>query len=118
MTAPLKKHTASSHCASTAEEAAPRMATGVDPQIKAANLGRLRRIEGQIRGLHKMVEDDRYCADILAQVSAVQAALRAVGRELVRNHLKHCLADATRGSGGDAEQMYDELIDLMYKNAR
>ena len=118
MATPLKKQAANNHCASMADDAAPRKAAGVDPQIKAANLGRLRRIEGQIRGLHKMVEDDRYCADILAQVSAVQAALRAVGRELVRNHLKHCLADATRGTGGDTEQMYDELIDLMYKNAR
>ena len=60
------------------------------PDIKERNLKRLRRIEGQVRGLQKMVEEDRYCADILTQISSVHEALRAVGRELMRNHLKHC----------------------------
>jgi DNA-binding FrmR family transcriptional regulator len=100
------------------EAASERNAVGVDPEIKVSNLARLKRIEGQVRGLQKMVEDDRYCADILGQVSAVQEALRAVGRELVRNHLRHCVSHATRTGGEDAEQVYDELIDLMYKNAR
>jgi DNA-binding FrmR family transcriptional regulator len=98
--------------------AADRKATGVDPEIKAANLKRLKRVEGQIRGIHKMVEDDRYCADVLTQLAAVQEALRAVGRELLRNHLRHCAADALRSGGADARAMTDELIDLMYKNAR
>ena len=71
-----------------------------------------------MRGLQKMVEGDRYCADILGQLSAVQEALRAVGRELLRNHLRHCIAHATDVGGGEAEQVYDELIDLMYKNVR
>ena len=52
----------------------------MDPDVKAANLNRLRRIEGQVRGLQKMVEEDRYCADILTQVASVQEALRAVGQ--------------------------------------
>ena len=95
-----------------------RRAVGVDAGIKERNLKRLRRIEGQIRGLQKMVEADRYCADILGQVSAVQEALRAVGRELMRNHLKHCAAKAIRDGGEHAQAMYDELVDLMYKNAR
>lgn len=95
-----------------------RKATGVEPQIKSANLARLKRIEGQIRGIHKMIEEDRYCADILAQLSAVHEALRSVGRELVRNHLRHCVADATKAGGEQADAVYDELIDLMYKNAR
>ena len=69
-------------------------AVAVDPDIKASNLRRLRRIEGQVRGLHKMVEDGRYCADIITQVASVQEALRGVGRELMRNHLKHCAAAA------------------------
>ena len=71
-----------------------RHAVAVDAEIKARNLTRLRRIEGQVRGIHKMVEEDRYCADILTQVSSVHEALRAVARELMRNHLKH--ADAAR----------------------
>ncbi len=95
-----------------------RKAVAVDPEIKAANLKRLRRIEGQIRGLHKMVEDDRYCADVLTQLGAVHEALRAVGRELMRNHLRHCASHAIRSGGDEARAMYDELIELMYKNAR
>jgi DNA-binding FrmR family transcriptional regulator len=96
-----------------------RKAVGVDPDIKARNLTRLRRIEGQVRGLQKMVEADRYCADILTQISSVHEALRAVGRELVRNHLKHCAATAIRSDDPDeADAMYDELVDMMYKHSR
>ena len=99
--------------------AGERKAFAVDPDIKASNLRRLRRIEGQIRGLQKMVEEDRYCADIMVQVSSVQEALRAVGRALMRNHLRHCAAQAiNRGSPQEAEAMYDELLDLIYKHAR
>src|SRR5215470_10191595 len=61
-----------------------RKAKGVDPTIKASNQKRLRRIEGQVRGLHKMVAEERYCADILTQVASVQEALRAVSRALMR----------------------------------
>ena len=96
-----------------------RKALEVDPEIKASNLKRLRRIEGQVRGLQKMVEDDRYCADILIQISAVQEALRTVGKALLRNHLKHCAAQALRqGTPAQAEAMYDELLDLIYKHSR
>lgn len=93
-----------------------RLAVGVDPEVKVRNLRRLKRIEGQVRGLQRMVEEERYCADILTQLSSVQEALRAVGRELMRNHLKHCATAAIRS--GDADPMYDELIDLMYKHVR
>ena len=96
----------------------PTTATAVDPEIKAANLRRLRRIEGQVRGLQKMVDDDRYCADIMTQISSVHEALRAVGRELMRNHLKHCATSAIRVGNGEAEPMYDELIEMMYKLSR
>ena len=99
-------------------DAGGRHAVGVDPDIKASNLARLKRIEGQVRGLQKMVENDRYCADILTQLSAVHEALRGVGRELMRNHLRHCVASAARAGGEEAQQTYDELIDLMYKSAR
>lgn len=95
-----------------------RRAIGVDPTIKAANLRRLRRIEGQVRGLQKMVEEDRYCADIVTQVASVQEALRGVARQLMRNHLKHCATAAIRQSDSDAEVMYDELLDLVYKHLR
>jgi DNA-binding FrmR family transcriptional regulator len=93
-------------------------AVGVDPEIKKKNLLRLRRIEGQIRGLQAMVEEDRYCADILTQISSVHEALRAVARELMRNHLKHCAASAIRAGADRADAMYDELIELMHKHSR
>ncbi|HEU4990652.1 MAG TPA: metal-sensitive transcriptional regulator [Gemmatimonadaceae bacterium] len=95
-----------------------RHAVAVDPEIKAKNLRRLKRIEGQVRGLQRMVDEERYCADVLTQLSSVQEALRAVGREVMRNHLRHCAATAIRESDETAEGMYDELIDLMYKNLR
>lgn len=95
-----------------------RKAVAVDADAKARNQKRLRRIEGQVRGLQKMVEEDRYCADILTQIASVHEALRAVGKELMRNHLKHC-ATAAIGRGPEhAEQMYDELVDMMYRNSR
>jgi DNA-binding FrmR family transcriptional regulator len=96
-----------------------RKAVGVDAEIKAANQNRLRRIEGQVRGLQRMVAGDRYCADILVQLSSVQEALRAVGRALMRNHLQHCATQAIRkGSSAQAEAMYDELLHLIYTHAR
>ena len=90
-----------------------RKAVAVDPAIKERNTKRLRRIEGQVRGLQKMVEEERYCADILVQLSSVQEALRSVGRELLRNHLKHCATAAIRGTDAEAEKMYDELVEMM-----
>jgi DNA-binding FrmR family transcriptional regulator len=101
------------------EDKEGRRAVSVDPEIKAANLKRLRRIEGQIRGIEKMVHEEKYCADILVQLSAVQEALRSVGRELMRNHLRHCATSAIRkGSAESADAMYEELLDLMYKYSR
>jgi DNA-binding FrmR family transcriptional regulator len=96
-----------------------RKALAVDPEIKSSNLKRLRRIEGQIRGLQRLVSEDRYCADILIQISSVQQALRSVGRELMRNHLRHCASQAIRDpSPGRAEAMYEELLNLMDKHSR
>jgi DNA-binding FrmR family transcriptional regulator len=105
------------------DEGAPaeegRRAVAVDPAAKARNLARLRRIEGQVRGLQRMVEGDRYCADVLTQIASVHEALRGVGRELMRNHLRHCASAAIRdGDGARADAMYDELVDLMYRSAR
>jgi CsoR family transcriptional regulator, copper-sensing transcriptional repressor len=102
----------------TDDAAEGRRAIGVDAERKDRNLKRLRRIEGQVRGLQRMVEDDRYCADIMTQISSVQEALRSVGRELMRNHLRHCAATAIRSGDEDAERMYDELVDMMYRHVR
>ena len=79
---------------------------------------RLRRIEGQIRGLQKMVEEERYCGDIVTQVASVQEALRGVARQLMRNHLKHCATAAIKKGPAEAEAMYDELLDLVYRHLR
>jgi DNA-binding FrmR family transcriptional regulator len=95
-----------------------RKAAAVDAGIKDRNLKRLRRIEGQVRGLQRMVEQDRYCADILTQISSVHEALRSVGRELMRNHLKHCASSAIRSGEAEAEAMYDELVEMIYKHSR
>ena len=94
-----------------------RKAIKVTPAAKVANLRRLRRIEGQVRGLQKMVEEERYCADILMQISSVQQALQGVSRELMRNHLQNCAAHAARNESRDkAAKVYDEIIDLMYRH--
>jgi CsoR family transcriptional regulator, copper-sensing transcriptional repressor len=96
-----------------------RKAIAVDPDTKTANVKRLRRIEGQVRGIQKMVEEDRYCADIIVQVAAVQEALRGVARSLMRNHLHHCAAHTLRsGSPDEQRAVYDELLDLIYKHLR
>ena len=105
-------------CGCGAHDEDGRKAVAVDPDAKDRNLKRLRRIEGQVRGLQKMVEEDRYCADIMTQISSVQEALRSVSRELMRNHLRHCATSAIRNEGADADAMYDEIVDLMFKHSR
>jgi CsoR family transcriptional regulator, copper-sensing transcriptional repressor len=96
-----------------------RKALGVDAGLRAENRRRLSRIEGQVRGLARMVDDDRYCADILVQLSSVVEALRAVGKNLMRNHLRHCASEMIRkGSAREVEGMYEELLDLMYRHSR
>lgn len=95
-----------------------RKAIAVDAGAKERNRKRLRRIEGQVRGLQKMVDDDRYCADILTQIASVHEALRSVGRELMRNHLKHCASSAIKQGPEQAEAMYDELVEMMYRHSR
>lgn len=108
-------HTAECGCAT---EQGGRKAIAVDPDIKDRTTKRLRRIEGQVRGLQKMVEEERYCADILTQVSSVHEALRGVARELLRNHLKHCASTAIRAGNAEADAMYDELVELAFRHNR
>jgi len=111
-----RRHRTSAICAC---ETRARKAMGVDPEIKVANRHRLRRIEGQIRGLQKMVEGDRYCPDIITQIASVQEALRGVARNLMRNHLHHCAAKALRsGKKQESQAMYDELLELIYAHLR
>lgn len=76
-------------------------------QDKEKVLTRLRRIEGQVRGLHKMVEEDRYCIDVLTQVAAAKAALESVSLTLLEDHMEHCVADAIRS--GDGTEKVKEL---------
>ena len=77
---------------------------------------RLSRIEGQIRGLQRMVDEDRYCGDILDQIHSVQKALKSVGREIARNHLETCVTDALRsGDEQEAQETYDEIMGLLKK---
>lgn len=94
-------------------------AAAVEPQIKEAALARLKKIEGQIRGIGRMVEEERYCADVLTQIASVHEALRGVGKLMMRNHLQHCITGALRsGDEAAAEKTYQEVLDLMYKHAR
>jgi len=86
------------------------------PTRRASSLKRLSRIEGQVRGLQKMVEDDRYCVDILVQIKAVTAALKKVEGELLKDHADHCVANALASNDiEDREQKVAELVDLLVK---
>jgi DNA-binding FrmR family transcriptional regulator len=103
----------------TETQSEERHAAHVEPELKAQALARLKRIEGQIRGLQKMVEDERYCGDVLVQVASVHEALRGVGKLLMRNHLRHCITDALNsGDERNREEAYTEVLDLMYRHAR
>jgi DNA-binding FrmR family transcriptional regulator len=94
-------------------------AAAVEPHIKEQALARLKKIEGQIRGLQRMVDEERYCADVLTQIASVHEALRGVGKLMMRNHLQHCITGALRsGDEVAAEKTYQEVLDLMYKHAR
>ncbi len=80
-------------------------------EIKASVVKRLNRIEGQVRGLSRMVEDDRYCIDIVTQISAVRAALRRVEEEVLRDHVSHCVEHAI--SSGDKADQRAKIAELM-----
>ncbi|MGH9569951.1 MAG: metal-sensitive transcriptional regulator [Candidatus Angelobacter sp.] len=91
----------------------------VDESSKQDLLVRLRRIEGQVRGVQKMVENERYCPDVLVQMSSIHESLRSVERILMKNHLQHCATEALRsGDEKKAQKTYDELTDLFYKHVR
>ncbi|WP_127091509.1 metal-sensitive transcriptional regulator [Aquabacter cavernae] len=81
------------------------------PSAKASLSRRLSRIEGQVRGIARMVEEDRYCIDIVTQISAVRAALRRAEEEVLRDHVAHCVAHAI--ASGDAEEQKRKVQELM-----
>jgi len=86
-----------------------------DPRL----LQRLARIQGQVGGIARMIEDDRYCIDILTQMQAIKSALRKVEEELLKSHSDHCVAHAIRsGNEKDARKKFAELVDLFGKTAR
>jgi len=86
---------------------------------KATTVSRLNRIEGQVRGLARMVEEDRYCIDIVTQVGAVRAALRRVEEEILRDHVAHCVNNAIRtGNKADQRRKVAELMNVMGRAAR
>ena len=79
---------------------------------------RLRRIEGQVRGLQRMVDEDAYCIDILTQVAAVQTALEQVAVNVLDGHVRHCVADAVHEDGQQAEEKLDELMAAVRRFAK
>jgi DNA-binding FrmR family transcriptional regulator len=85
---------------------------------KDAHLKRLRRIEGQVRGIERMVEQDKYCIDVLTQVSAVTKALQAVALGLLDEHMAHCLADAVARGGDEADAKLKEASDAIARLVR
>ncbi len=92
---------------------APGYADSKDAQLK-----RLRRIEGQVRGLHRMVEDEKYCIDVLTQVSAVTKALQAVALGLLDEHMAHCVANAVAAGGEEADVKLREASDAIARLVR
>ena len=86
---------------------------------KASVLKRLQRIEGQVRGLSRMVEEDRYCIDVVTQISAVRAALRKVEEEVLRDHVAHCVEGAiASGNKGEQRRKISELMDVLGRAER
>jgi DNA-binding FrmR family transcriptional regulator len=91
----------------------------MDDKMKKAQLARLGRIEGQVRGVARMVADDRYCIDVINQVRAVRAALDKVEQEILHDHLRHCVADAFHGGNAKERQTkIEELMDVLDSRRR
>lgn len=96
----------------------PRLATLSDAR-KDHFLRRLRRIEGQVRGLQRMVEEERYCVEILQQIAAAMEALRTTAKDVLRNYLETCATNAIRsGDEAEARRVYDEVTETFFRFAR
>ncbi len=86
---------------------------------KSAQLKRLSKIEGQVRGLSRMMEDDRYCIDIVTQITAVRAALKRVEEEILREHIAHCVEHAiVSGDAAEQRKKVQELMDVLSRASR
>jgi DNA-binding FrmR family transcriptional regulator len=85
---------------------------------KDSHLKRLRRIEGQVRGLQRMVDEDKYCIDILTQVSAATKALQSFSLELLEEHLAHCVVEAAQRGGAEADEKVREASDAIARLVR
>ena len=91
----------------------------MDERLKKSQLARLGRIEGQVRGVARMIEEDRYCIDVLTQLRAARAALSRVETEMLRDHLGHCIEAAiTGGDAAEQREKASELIELLERSAR
>lgn len=95
-----------------------RLAAGVTPAARTANIRQLRRAKGQVEGIERMIQEDRYCADIILQITAARASLQVVAKSLLEAHLKACHAAAMKNGGAAADQMYQELVELVSKMAK
>lgn len=103
-------------CLSTLDFSAAPMQERPMHEHKDATLKRLKRLEGQIRGIARMVEDDRYCVDVLTQISAARAALKGVEKLVIDDHASHCIEDAlASGDLDDQRAKFTELLDLLDK---
>ncbi len=89
-----------------------------DPDLRERLIRRLKMIEGQVRGIARMVEEDRHCTEVLTQVGSVQEALRQVGKLVMRNYLLTCVAQALESEEKSSDQIYDQLMEVIYKYAR
>lgn len=95
------------------------MVQAMNEKVKKAQLARLGRIEGQVRGVARMVEDERYCIDIVTQIGAVRAALRRVEEEILRDHVAHCVDHAIKsGNKADQRRKVAELMDVIGRAGR
>src|SRR4051794_27737697 len=91
---------------------------GMQAEAKTSVLKRLQRIEGQVRGLSRMVEEDRYCIDVVTQLSAIRAALRAAEDEVMRDHAAHCIEHAiASGNKGEQRRKVAELMEVLARSA-
>ncbi len=103
-------HAAPDHAAQTPDGSSQRH--GPHPSNRNA-LRRLKNIEGQVRGLQRMVEEEQYCVDILTQISAVRAALKQAGMLILKRHIEHCVSDAVRAGGKEQAEIIDELMQVL-----
>jgi DNA-binding FrmR family transcriptional regulator len=104
-------------CPPTADSAPPTGAL-LDPDHRSKVDRRLARLEGQVRGVRRMVEEGRWCLDVLAQIEAVQEGLRAVSAELLSGHLRHCVADAARSGSPEALALRLDEVDTLLRRKR